>query len=175
MGLSEKEAEEKARQAAAFVGLREELLEKSPFELSGGEKRRAAIAGVIAMDPDVLILDEPTAGLDPSGRNLLLSQIEKYHQERKNTVLLVSHSMEDIAKAADRLLVMNKGKVELFDNTKAVFSQEERLEKIGLRVPQITKIMTRLAKAGIPVDPGVLTVDQAYDALAALLKGGDRA
>ena len=175
MGLSEKEAEEKARQAAVFVGLREELLEKSPFELSGGEKRRAAIAGVIAMDPDVLILDEPTAGLDPSGRNLLLSQIEKYHQERKNTVLLVSHSMEDIAKAADRLLVMNKGKVELFDNTKAVFSQEERLEKIGLRVPQITKIMTRLAKAGIPVDPGVLTVDQAYDALAALLKGGDRA
>lgn len=175
MGLSEKEAEEKARQAASFVGLREELLEKSPFELSGGEKRRAAIAGVIAMDPDVLILDEPTAGLDPSGRNLLLSQIEKYHQERKNTVLLVSHSMEDIAKAADRLLVMNKGKVELFDNTKAVFSQEERLEKIGLRVPQITKIMTRLAKAGIPVDPGVLTVDQAYDALAALLKGGDRA
>ena len=175
MGLSEKEAEEKARQAAAFVGLREELLEKSPFELSGGEKRRAATAGVIAMDPDVLILDEPTAGLDPSGRNLLLSQIEKYHQERKNTVLLVSHSMEDIAKAADRLLVMNKGKVELFDNTKAVFSQEERLEKIGLRVPQITKIMTRLAKAGIPVDPGVLTVDQAYDALAALLKGGDRA
>lgn len=175
MGLSEKEAEEKARQAASFVGLREELLEKSPFELSGGEKRRAAIAGVIAMDPEVLILDEPTAGLDPSGRNLLLSQIEKYHQERKNTVLLVSHSMEDIAKAADRLLVMNKGKVELFDNTKAVFSQEERLEKIGLRVPQITKIMTRLAKAGIPVDPGVLTVDQAYDALAALLKGGDRA
>ena len=174
MGLSEQEAEEKARAAAGFVGLREELLEKSPFELSGGEKRRVAIAGVIAMDPDVLILDEPTAGLDPSGRNLLLAQIEKYHQERKNTVLLVSHSMEDIAKAADRLLVMNHGKVELFEDTKSVFLKEEQLEKIGLRVPQITKIMRSLYDRGIPVDPGALTVDEAIDALVPLLKGGER-
>ena len=175
MGLSEEEAKERARTAAQFVGLREELYEKSPFELSGGEKRRVAIAGVIAMDPDVLILDEPTAGLDPSGRNLLLSQIEKYHRERKNTVLLVSHSMEDIAKAADRLLVMNHGRVEMFEDTRSVFSQEERLEKIGLRVPQITKIMARLHAAGIPVDPGALTVEEAFDALVPLLKGGDRA
>ncbi len=175
MGLSEEEAKERARKAAQFVGLREELYEKSPFELSGGEKRRVAIAGVIAMDPDVLILDEPTAGLDPSGRNLLLSQIEKYHRERKNTVLLVSHSMEDIAKAADRLLVMNHGRVEMFEDTRSVFSQEERLEKIGLRVPQITKIMARLHAAGIPVDPGALTVEEAFDALVPLLKGGDRA
>ena len=122
MGLSDTEAEAKAREAAEFTGLKEELLQKSPFELSGGEKRRAAIAGVIAMDPDVLILDEPTAGLDPRGRDVLLAQIAQYHKARNNTVLLVSHSMEDIGRTADRLLVMSGGHDVMLDETKRVFS-----------------------------------------------------
>ena len=171
MGLSDEEAEKKAREAADFVGLKKELLEKSPFELSGGEKRRVAIAGVIAMDPDVLILDEPTAGLDPMGRDVLLSQIEKYHKERKNTILLVSHSMEDVAKIADRLLVMNDGKVEMFDTPKKVFSDPERLEKIGLRVPQITKIMAKLKEDGYDVPSDVLTVEEAVKVLLPIMKG----
>lgn len=171
MGLSDEEAVKKAKEAADFVGLKPELLEKSPFELSGGEKRRAAIAGVIAMDPDVLILDEPTAGLDPKGRDILLSQIEKYHNIRKNTVLLVSHSMEDVAKTADRLLVMNDGHLEMFGTAKEVFSQPERLEKIGLRVPQITKIMEKLKADGYDVSSDVLTVEEAVKELLALLKG----
>lgn len=171
MGLSDEEAEKKAREAASFVGLKKDLLEKSPFELSGGEKRRVAIAGVIAMDPDVLILDEPTAGLDPMGRDVLLSQIEKYHKERKNTILLVSHSMEDVAKISDRLLVMNDGKVEMFDTPKKVFSNPERLEKIGLRVPQITKIMAKLKEDGYDVPSDVLTVEEAMNALLPIMKG----
>ena len=138
MGLEPAEIEKRARDAAKFVGLKDELLEKSPFELSGGEKRRAAIAGVIAMDPDVLILDEPTAGLDPRGRDVLLSQIVNYHEVRHNTILLVSHSMEDIARTADRILVMNAGKAAMFDETENVFARGEELEQMGLRVPQIT-------------------------------------
>ena len=128
-------------EAAHFTGLKEELLEKAPFELSGGEKRRAAIAGVIAMDPDVLILDEPTAGLDPRGRDVLLAQITQYHKARGNTILLVSHSMEDIGRTADRILVMNRSKAAMLDTTKNVFARGEELEKMGLRVPQITKIL----------------------------------
>ena len=156
MGLSDEEAKERAQEAARFTGLREELLEKSPFELSGGEKRRAAIAGVIAMDPEVLILDEPTAGLDPRGRDVLLAQIGQYHKERGNTVLLVSHSMEDIGRAADRLLVMGGGRKQALAPTKEVFSRGEALEAVGLRVPQITKIMGELQKLGWPVDPATL-------------------
>ena len=133
------------------------MLQKSPFELSGGEKRRAAIAGVIAMDPDVLILDEPTAGLDPRGRDVLLAQIAQYHKARNNTVLLVSHSMEDIGRTADRLLVMSGGHDVMLDETKRVFSRGEELEKIGLRVPQITKIMQELRSLGCPVDGATLT------------------
>lgn len=170
MGLSEEEIKERARRAVEFTGLNPELLEKSPFELSGGEKRRAAIAGVIAMDPDVLILDEPTAGLDPHGRDVLLAQILSYHQYRKNTVLLVSHSMEDIARTADRVLVMNGGKAEMFDVTAKVFSREAELETMGLRVPQVTKIMNRLRADGYPVQPGVLTLEQAIRQLAPLLR-----
>ena len=170
MGLSEQEAQERARAAAEFVGLSKELLEKSPFELSGGEKRRAAIAGVIAMDPDVLILDEPTAGLDPRGRELLLSQIQQYHKKRKNTILLVSHSMEDIAKSADRILVMNHGRAEIFEETRKVFAKGEELEKMGLRVPQITKIMAMLKQSGYPVDDSVLTVEEAIGQLLPLLE-----
>jgi len=165
MGLSEEEIAEKVKAAADFVGLKEEYMTRSPFDLSGGEKRRAAIAGVIAMDPDVLILDEPTAGLDPLGRDALLSQIKAYHQVRKNTVLLVSHSMEDIARIADRILVMNKGRKEMLDTTERVFSRGEDLEKMGLRVPQVTKIMMMLRKRGIPVSTGVLTVEQGFNEL----------
>lgn len=173
MGLDDIQAEERARAAAEFTGLKVELLEKSPFELSGGEKRRVAIAGVIAMDPDVLILDEPTAGLDPHGRDMLLSQIMNYHQSRKNTIILVSHSMEDIARTADRLLVMNGGHDVMFDQTAKVFARSTELEEMGLRVPQITKIMTMLQKKGYPIHAGILTVEQACRQLLPLLKKGE--
>ena len=170
MGLSDQEAEARAREAARFTGLKEDLLGKSPFELSGGEKRRAAIAGVISMDPDVLILDEPTAGLDPRGRDVLLAQISQYHKTRGNTVLLVSHSMEDIGRTADRVLVMNRGKAAMLDETKAVFAKGLQLEEMGLRVPQITKIMQELEKMGLPVDPSTLTVDDALHQLIPIFK-----
>lgn len=172
MGLSDEEAGERALNAARFTGLKSELLDKSPFELSGGEKRRAAIAGVIAMDPDVLILDEPTAGLDPRGRDVLLSQISDYHKERHNTILLVSHSMEDIGRTADRLLVMNKGHAEMLDETRTVFSHGEELAKMGLRVPQVTAILQALARSGIAVDPATLTVEEAVRQLLPMLKKG---
>ncbi len=174
MGLSEEEAQERARKAAEFVGLSPDLLEKSPFDLSGGQKRRVAIAGVIAMDPDVLILDEPTAGLDPRGRDVLLAQIVGYHQMRKNTVLLVSHSMEDIARTAEKILVMNDSKAAMFDSTEKVFSRDKELEEMGLRVPEITKIMARLKEKGWPVSTA-LTMEQALRQLMPLLgKGGGR-
>ena len=169
-GLSAGEIDKEVRRAARFTGLKDELLDKSPFDLSGGEKRRAAIAGVIAMDPDVLVLDEPTAGLDPMGRDVLLSQIVRYHEERQNTVLLVSHSMEDIARVADRIVVMNKSKLVMFDETQKVFARGDELEKIGLRIPQITKIMSQLRKRGVDVPEGILTVDSAVDYLLPLIK-----
>ena len=163
MGLSDEEIDEKVRSAAEFVGLKKELLDKSPFELSGGEKRRAAIAGVIAMDPEVLILDEPTAGLDPLGRDALLSQIQDYHDVRKNTVILVSHSMEDIARVADRILVMSHGEKYMLDTPENVFSKGRELEKLGLQVPQVTKIMLLLKESGINVNQNILTVEQAFN------------
>ncbi|WOC31672.1 MULTISPECIES: energy-coupling factor transporter ATPase [Caproicibacterium] len=173
MGLTEAEIEQRAHDAADFVGLPEELLSKSPFELSGGEKRRVAIAGVLAMDPDVLILDEPTAGLDPGGRDVLLSEIVSYHQKRGNTVLLVSHSMEDVARVADRVLVMNASVLQMFDTTEQVFSHGAELESIGLQVPQVTKIMLQLKADGYPVKP-CLTLEQAVGQLLPLLqRGGD--
>lgn len=177
MGQSEEQIRESVIRAARFTGLKTELLAKSPFELSGGEKRRAAIAGVIAMDPDVLILDEPTAGLDPNGRDVLLAQIAEYHKQRGNTIFLVSHSMEDIAKTADKILVMNAGRAVMFDETKKVFSKGDELQKMGLRVPQVTKIMARLKQAGYPVSDGILTVEQAFSELLALTgknAGGDK-
>lgn len=161
MGLSEEEIKIRVERAARFVGLKPELLTKSPFELSGGEKRRAAIAGVIAMDPEVLILDEPTAGLDPKGRDILLAQIRAYHKERNNTVLFVSHSMEDISRISDRILVMNKGNMFAFDKVKKIFSMGNELEKIGLQIPQVTKIMIELDKKGYNVPTDVFTVEQA--------------
>lgn len=169
MGKSGAELEKAVNDAARFTGLKDELLEKSPFDLSGGEKRRAAIAGVIAMNPEVLVLDEPTAGLDPMGRDVLLSQIVQYHKERKNTVILVSHSMEDIARVADKIIVMNKSNLVMFDKTKEVFSKGRELEKIGLRVPQITKIMLELREKGFDVPEGILTVDEAMDCISSLL------
>lgn len=174
MGLDQKQCEERARRAAEFVGMPDDLLGKSPFELSGGQKRRAAIAGVIAMEPEVLILDEPTAGLDPQGRDMLLSQISDYRTKKGNTVLLVSHSMEDIARCADRVLVMNEGRAVMLDTAGEVFARGRELERMGLRVPQITGIMLALMEKGYPVHP-VLTVDRAVGELLPLLrKGGDR-
>ncbi len=171
MGLDDNETDKRVRSSAEFVGLKEEMLSVSPFELSGGEKRRAAIAGVIAMDPDVLILDEPTAGLDPLGKEVLLSQIIDYHKIRKNTVILVSHSMEDIARIADRILVMSQGKKFAFDTTEKVFSRGNDLQKIGLQVPQITRIMQLLKKRGFNVDTGVLTVEQGFNEILNCLSG----
>lgn len=170
MGKTEQEIDMAVRKAADFTDLKPELLQKSPFDLSGGEKRRAAIAGVIAMDPEVLVLDEPTAGLDPMGRDVLLSQIVQYHKKRKNTILLVSHSMEDIARVADRIIVMNESHLVMFDKTREVFSHGRELEKIGLRVPQITKIMLELKEKGYDVPDGILTVDEAFSAVSSLLK-----
>lgn len=168
--LSEPEIGERVMAAADFVGMDRNLLEKSPFELSGGEKRRAAIAGVIAMDPDVLILDEPTAGLDPMGRDMILGQIMEYHKKRRNTIVLVSHSMEDIAETADRILVMNQGKVAMFDQPAQVFAQGQELQAMGLQVPQVTQIMTTLREKGYPVPSGVFTLRQAVEALLPLLQ-----
>ena len=172
MGLSEEEIDRRVRQAAAYVGLPEALLDKSPFDLSGGEKRRAAIAGVMAMEPEVLILDEPTAGLDPRGREQILSMIQDYRRTRGTTVLLVTHSMEDVARVADRVLVMADGQVAMLDTVEAVFSRAEELEAIGLTVPAVTKTLLLLQRAGVAVDTAAYTVDAATAQILSLL-GGD--
>ena len=170
MGLSEEEIRQSVLRAAKFVGLRDELLEKSPFDLSGGEKRRAAIAGVIAMDPDILILDEPCAGLDPMGRDLLLSQIHHYHKERGNTVILVSPSMEDVAPVGGRVLVMNHSRLQMFDSTEQIFSRGGELNEMGLRVPQVTSVIDRLIAEGVPLNKGILTVEKAVYEITEYLK-----
>ncbi len=170
MGLSEDEINKRVISSAKFVGLSKDHLSKSPFDLSGGEKRRAAIAGVIAMDPDVLILDEPTAGLDPVGRNVLLSQISQYQKVRNNTVILVSHSMEDVARITKKVMVMNKGELVMYDDTKKVFAQGDKLKEMGLRVPQITRVTDALRKRGLDLPSGILTVDKAVYELTELLK-----
>lgn len=170
MGLDPKEIEERVAFAANMVGLKKELLSKSPFDLSGGQKRRAAIAGVLAMEPKVLILDEPTAGLDPAGRDEILFKIKDMHERMNMTVVLVSHSMEDIAKLADRILVMNHGRVEMFGTTDAVFQQGQRLSEIGLNIPQITRIMDGLKQKGLPVPGGIYTVEDALRVLIPILK-----
>lgn len=172
MGLSEDEIDRRVREAAAYVGLDEGLLEKSPFDLSGGEKRRAAIAGVMAMEPRVLILDEPTAGLDPRGREQVLSMVREYQRRSGATVLLVTHSMEDVARVADRVLVMDHGQVAMLDSVERVFSRAEELERIGLTVPAVTKILLLLRQQGVAVDTAAYTVEQAAAQLIPLL-GGD--
>ncbi len=173
MGLSDEEIRERVYAAAEWVGLKTELLEKSPFELSGGEKRRAAIAGVMAMRPRVLILDEPTAGLDPRGRDLILSRIRAYQQEFHTTVLLVSHSMEDIARVADRVLVLNNGSVAMLETTDTIFSHTAELEGMGLSVPAVTKVFAKLRERGFAVPEGIYTVEAAKTALLSLLRGGN--
>ena len=173
MGLSEEEIAVRVQRAAEDVGLRPELLDKSPFELSGGEKRRAAIAGVMAMEPEVLILDEPTAGLDPRGREQVLAQIRRYRQEHGTTVLLVSHSMEDVASLADRVLVMHEGRVAMLAPTEEVFSRAEELSAMGLSVPAVTRIFMGLRERGFDVGGNAYTVEQAVRRLLPLLgKGG---
>ena len=163
MGLSDEEVDLRVRESAALVGLKSEILNKSPFELSGGQKRRVAIAGVIAMQPKVLILDEPTAGLDPRGRDLILSEIQQYHREKKNTILLVSHSMEDIAKYASKVLVMNHAEVYAYDTVEKVFSRVEQLRSLGLDVPQITRIFYQLKERGVEMDTNVYSVEHAKE------------
>ncbi|MEM1486280.1 energy-coupling factor transporter ATPase [Oscillospiraceae bacterium PP1C4] len=173
MGLSPAQVDECVCQAAEFVGLRAQHMQKSPFELSGGQKRRVAIAGVLAMNPDILVLDEPTAGLDPKGRDSILGQIKQYHKQRKNTILLVSHSMEDIAKYARRVLVLNHSGVAMYDDVAKVFSRADEITKMGLSVPQITKIFAKLREKGYPVSESVYTMDYARRELLQLLaKGG---
>lgn len=171
MGLDEKEISRRVTQAAEYVGLEESMLAKSPFDLSGGEKRRAAIAGVMAMEPEVLILDEPTAGLDPRGRERVLALIKEYQKSRGTTVLLVSHSMEDIARVADRVLVMDHGRVAMLDTVERVFSRGEELEQMGLTVPAVTRVMLLLRRAGLDIDTDVYTVEQAVGRLLPLLGG----
>ena len=173
MGLSEQEIDARVRQAAAYVGLDEALLEKSPFDLSGGEKRRAAIAGVMAMEPEILILDEPTAGLDPRGRDTILSLIKDYQKSRGTTVLLVSHSMEDIARVADRVLVMDHGQIAMLDTVERVFSRAAELEALGLSIPSVTRVMLLLQQKGVDIGTDVYTVQQAVERLLPLL-GGER-
>ncbi len=172
MGLNENEIYDRVRYAAKSVGLTDELLEKSPFDLSGGEKRRVAIAGIIAMKPDVLVLDEPTAGLDPKGRDTILSLIKNYRDETNAAVIIVSHSMEDMAKTADKLLVMNKGKIEMFDTVSSVFENAERLTEIGLDIPEVTKIAVELNKKGFKIPKTIYTVADMRDAIVSL-KGGN--
>ncbi len=170
MGLDEAEIKRRVLETAHDIGISEELLERSPFELSGGQKRRVAIAGVMAMEPKVLILDEPTAGLDPAGRDKILQHIKNYHRRTKNTILIVSHSMEDIASFADRILVMSKAKLFCFDETVKVFSRAEEIEGIGLDVPQITRVFGELKRRGLDFGKEVYTVGYAKELLLKALK-----
>ena len=158
MGLSEEEIDRRVRETARLVGIDDAMLEKSPFELSGGQKRRVAIAGVMAMEPKVLILDEPASGLDPKGRSQILGLIREYHREKKNTVMLVSHSMEDVAKHCSKILVMNKAKVSMYDTPVNVFHRADELTAMGLSVPQVTKVFNRLKALGCDVPEDVYTV-----------------
>ena len=172
MGLSEEEIRARVERAAQFVGITDAELQKSPFDLSGGQKRRAAIAGVIAMEPDVLILDEPTAGLDPRGRESILQNIRDYQAAQHAAVVMVSHSMEEIASNVDRLLVMNHGQNVMNGTPAEVFSHAEELVEMGLAIPKMTQLFLALKRRGVPVDTSVFSVEQARQALRPLLKGG---
>lgn len=180
-GMSREEAEAEAKKALLQVGFKEKNFSKSPFELSGGQKKRVAIAGVLAMNPKILILDEPTAGLDPKGRDEILDQISELHKARGITIILVSHSMEDVAKYVERLIVVNRGQIAFDDNPREVFSHYKELEAMGLAAPQITYIMHALKQKGLKVDPNATTVEEARDDIlralkeagSPLLKGGN--
>ncbi len=158
MGLDEEEIDRRIKETAKLVGLSDSVMQKSPFELSGGQKRRVAIAGVMAMEPEVLILDEPASGLDPKGREQILGMIKEYHKAKGNTVLLVSHSMEDIARNVNKILVMNDSKLFCYDDTAKVFHRSAELEKMGLAVPQVTRVFSRLKAMGFDMGEDVYTV-----------------
>lgn len=168
-GLSKTEIEEKTKKALAMVGISEDMYETSPFEISGGQKRRVAIAGVLAMEPDVLVLDEPTAGLDPKGRDEILEQIRKLHLENNITIVLVSHSMEDVAKYANRIIVMNNGQVMFNDEPKAVFAHYKKLEEIGLAAPAVTYIMNGLKELGYNLNTSATTLEEAKDEILSFI------
>ncbi len=180
-GMSREEAEAEAKKALLQVGFKEKNFSKSPFELSGGQKKRVAIAGVLAMNPKILILDEPTAGLDPKGRDEILDQISELHKARGITIILVSHSMEDVAKYVERLIVVNRGQIAFDDTPREVFSHYQELEAMGLAAPQITYIMHALKQKGLKVEPNATTVEEARDDIlralkeagSPLLKGGN--
>ena len=174
MGLSEEEIHARVLRAAGFVGIPEAELEKSPFDLSGGQKRRVAIAGVIAMEPEVLILDEPTAGLDPAGRESILQNIRDYQKAQNATVIMVSHSMEEIASNVTRLVVMNDGRIARTGTPREVFTHAQELMEIGLDVPQVTRVFLRLRELGVDVDTSVFTVEQAKKAFLRMKKEGCR-
>lgn len=174
MGLGESEVEERVMEAASLVELKEKHLQKSPFELSGGQKRRVAIAGVIAMRPDVLILDEPTAGLDPRGRERILGEVRRYHEQGGKTVLLVSHSMEDVTRYAHKVLVLNKSGVFLYDDVDKVFSRAQEIAQMGLSVPQVTRICAALHEQGFNVSPETYTVESAKAQIIRLLREGGK-
>ena len=171
MGLDDEEVARRVKEAAQFVGLSNELLEKSPFELSGGQKRRVAIAGVMAMHPRVLVLDEPAAGLDPEGRDTILSQIQEYHKATGITVVLVSHSMEDIARYANRVLVLSKAKIAMYDTVEKVFARAPELLELGLSVPQVTQIFLRLKEMGLDIATDVYTIPYAVKTIQKALQG----
>lgn len=172
LGCSKSEIEERVRESMELVGLDyEDIKERSPFELSGGQRRRVAIAGVLAMEPEILILDEPTAGLDPQGRDEILGQIAKLHEKYRLTIILVSHSMEDIAKLVDRIIVMNKGRIALDGIPEEVFKHSQELDEMGLAVPNISKLMKKLKLAGMDVSEDIFTVDKAKEAILKALRG----
>ncbi len=170
MGLSQQEIDSRVREAAGFVGISDELLQVSPFDLSGGQKRRVAIAGVIAMQPEILILDEPTAGLDPSGREDILTNIENYRKAKNATIMMVSHSMNDVARLTDRLIVMSGSRLAIDDTPGNVFSRAGELLDIGLDIPELTRVFMRLKMLGMNVPP-VYTMEQAVSAIRALKEG----
>ncbi len=169
MGLSDDEIDRRVRETAKLVGLKDDVLSKSPFDLSGGQKRRVAIAGVMAMEPKVLILDEPTAGLDPHGRDRILGLIKEYHKEKRSTVMLVSHSMEDVARTVSKILVMNNSKVFMYDTPERVFAHSKELLDMGLTVPQITRVFDKLKDMGIDFDDEVYSVKYAAELVMKLL------
>lgn len=171
LGLPKEEIDRRVAEAARFTGIDDELLDKSPFELSGGQKRRVAIAGVLAMDPEVLVLDEPAAGLDPRGRREILGGLSLYAREKGKTVILVSHSMEDMAFYCDRVVVMDHAHVFRCGTTEQIFSDPEALTDIGLDVPEVAAIATRLCKAGVPLQGPLYTVEQVYEALRRVKEG----
>ena len=173
MGLDEADIDRRVRDAAAFVGLTEAMLDKSPFELSGGQKRRVAIAGVIAMEPKVLVLDEPTAGLDPRGRDDILARIQDYHRAKNASVVLVSHSMEEIARNVDHIVVLSDSHVFMEGTPRQVFARADELEQVGLDIPQVTKVALALRRRGLPVDTAVYTVEALRDALLRKEGGAD--